>query len=271
MTTAAATLLAWEALLERDLRALLRSRSQLYSSILLPLIFLAILGSGVSEGLEPSLVRDGDYASFLVPGIIAMTALFSATFSGASYYQDRDRGILKALLASPHPPAVILLGKSLAGVVVGCLQALLVLAITVSIPAIDLDWQYGVGPGLVLAVIAILLLNLLLGGFAHLLSTRIGTLTGFHLVMNLVLFPLFFLSGAFFLLDDVPVWLQALGRANPLSYAVDLLHVAIYADTTSGYLGLAIDVPVLLALTTAFLYLGTRPLGAPWAGRLSGR
>jgi len=258
MTAATATLLAWQALLERDLRALLRSRSQLYSSILLPLIILAVLGSGVSEGLEPSLVRDRDYSSFLVPGIIAMTALFSATFSGASYYQDRDRGILKAMLAAPHPAGVILLGKSLAGVAVGCLQALLVLAIVALIPAIDLEWQYGVVPGLLLAFFAILLLNLLLGGLAHLLSARITTLTGFHLVMNLVLFPLFFFSGAFFPLDEVPVWLEVLGRVNPLSYAVDLMHVAIYSDTSSGYLGAPVDMPVLLAVAAAVLYLGVR-------------
>ncbi|MFQ6020243.1 MAG: multidrug ABC transporter permease, partial [Dehalococcoidia bacterium] len=82
MSVLATTLLAWQALLERDLRALLRSRSQLYSSVLLPLLFLAILGAGVSEGLKPDspLIRDGDYVSFLVPGIIVMTALFSSTF-----------------------------------------------------------------------------------------------------------------------------------------------------------------------------------------------
>ena len=89
-------LIACGALLQRDVRAVLRSRSQLYSSILFPLILLAILGAGVSEGLDPdpALVRDGDYASFLVPGIIAMAVLFSSTFSSASYYQDRDSGLL---------------------------------------------------------------------------------------------------------------------------------------------------------------------------------
>lgn len=258
MNPAAATLLAWQALLERDLRALFRSRSQLYSSILLPLIFLAVLGTGVSEGLNPSLVRDGDYASFLVPAIIAMTAFFSASFSSASFYADRDSGILKVMLASPHSPRVILTGKALAAVVVACLQALLVLAIAALIPAIDLGWQYGIVPGLILAGAGILLLNLLLAGFALLLSSRIGTMAGFHLVMNLVLFPLFFLSGAFFPLDAVPMWLEALGRANPLSYAVDLLHLAVYAESTEGYAGLEVDIPVLLALAAATLYWGVR-------------
>ena len=260
MTAVAATLLAWQALLERDLRALVRSRSQLYSSLLLPLGLLTILGVGVSDGLQPDspLIRDGDYVSFLVPGIIAMTALFSSTFSSASYYQDRDSGLLKTLLATPHSARLILTGKSLAGVIIGSSQALLVLAIAAPIPGIGLEWQYGIGPGLVLAVVGILLLNLLLAGFAQLLSTRIRTMTGFHLVMNLVLFPLFFLSGAFFPLDEVPAWLQVVGRANPLSYAVDLLHLAIYAETTDGYFGLEQDLPVLIGLAALLLYWGGR-------------
>ena len=259
-------LIACGALLQRDVRAVLRSRSQLYSSILFPLILLAILGTGVSEGLDPdpTLVRDGDYASFLVPGIIAMAVLFSSTFSSASYYQDRDSGLLRVLLASPHSPRVILMGKALAGVTIGGLQALAVLAVAAAIPAIDLEWQYGVAPSLLLAVAAILLLALLLNGFAQVVASRIRTMQGFHLVMNLVLFPLLFFSGAFFPLDDLPAWLKVLAAANPLSYAVDLLRAAVYADG-SGYFGLPLDVAVLSALAlTVFLWgIGRRPIHQP--------
>lgn len=255
-------LIACGALLQRDVRAVLRSRSQLYSSILFPLILLAILGTGVSEGLDPdpTLVRDGDYASFLVPGIIAMAVLFASTFSSASYYQDRDSGLLRVLLASPHSPRVILMGKALAGVSIGGLQALAVLAVAAAIPAIDLEWQYGVAPSLLLAVAAVLLLALLLNGFAQVVASRIRTMRGFHLVMNLVLFPLLFFSGAFFPLNDLPAWLKVLAAANPLSYGVDLLRTAVYADG-SGYFGLPLDVAVLavLALTVFLWGIGRRP------------
>ncbi|MCH7836451.1 MAG: ABC transporter permease [Chloroflexi bacterium] len=255
-------LIACGALLQRDVRAVLRSRSQLYSSILFPLILLAILGAGVSEGLDPdpALVRDGDYASFLVPGIIAMAVLFSSTFSSASYYQDRDSGLLRVLFASPHSPRVILMGKGLAGVTIGSLQALAVLAVAAAIPAIDLEWQYGFVPSLLLAVAAVLLLALLLNGFAQVVASRIRTMQGFHLVMNLVLFPLLFFSGAFFPLEDLPTWLKVLATANPLSYAVDLLRTAVYADG-SGYFGLPLDVAVLATLAAAaFLWgIGRRP------------
>ena len=259
-------LAACQAILQRDLRAVLRSRSQLYSSILFPLMLLAILGAGVSGGLDPdpTLVRDGDYASFLVPGVIAMAVLFSSTFSSASYYQDRDSGLLRVMLASPHSPRVILLGKALAGVTIGGLQALAVLAVAAAIPAIDLEWQHGVPAGIVLAAAAVLLLALLLNGFAQVVATRIRTMQGFHLVMNLVLFPLLFFSGAFFPLEDLPTWLKLLATANPLSYAVDLLRVAAYADG-SGYFGLPLDFAVLGALALAsFLWgIGRRPAYQP--------
>ena len=258
------TLVACAALLQRDLRAVLRSRSQLYSSILLPLMLLAILGAGVSEGLDPTLVRDGDYATFLVPGVIAMAVLFSATFSSASYYRDRDSGLLRVMIASPHSPRVILLGKALAGVGIGGFQALAVLAVAAAIPAIDLEWQYGVAAGVLLAASSVALLAVLLNGFAQIVAARIRTMQGFHLVMNLVLFPLLFFSGAFFPLDELPVWLKVLATANPLSYAVDLLRLAVYSDG-SGYFGLAVDFAVLGALALALFAWGLqRQPGYQW-------
>jgi ABC-2 type transport system permease protein len=245
------------AILQRDLRGVLRSRSQLYSSLLFPLMMLAILGVGVSEGLEPASerIRDGDYISFLVPGLVVMTALFSSTFSSASYYQDRDSGLLRVMMASPHSPRLILLGKALGGVTIGGTQALALLCVAALIPGIDLEWQHGVVPGLLLAVAAIGLLAVFLNGLAQMAASRIRTMQGFHLVMNLVLFPLLFFSGAFFPLADLPTWLKVLAAANPLSYAVDMLHIAVYADDGGRY-GLAVNAAVLGVLAPAVFLLG---------------
>jgi ABC-2 type transport system permease protein len=159
---------------------------------------------------------------------------------------------------------VILLGKALAGVTIGGLQALAVLAVAAAVPAIDLEWQHGAVAGVGLSIAAVLLLALLLNGFAQVVATRIHTMQGFHLVMNLLLFPLLFFSGAFFPLEDLPAWLKVLATANPLSYAVDLLRVAVYADG-SGYFGLALDLPVLSALALAAILwgIGRRPALQP--------
>lgn len=253
--------MAISALLGRDLRLFLRSRSQLYSSVLFPLMLLAILGTGVSHGLDPENIED--YVTFLAPGMIVMTAVFSSTFSSASYYQDRDSGILKVFLASPHSPRVVLLGKTMSAVVIGATQALAVLAVAAVIPAINFEWQYGILVSLGLAVFAILLLNLFLSGLGQLLASKIHSMQGFHLVMNLVMLPFLFFSGAFFPLTDLPIWLQLLGRINPLSYGVDMLHLALYADSTGGYFGLPVDFAILISLALLVFYFGTNRSVSP--------
>jgi ABC-2 type transport system permease protein len=249
------TISAVTALVARDLRAFRRSRSQLYSSVLFPLMLLAILGAGVSEGLDPRNVDD--YTTFVAPGMVVMTALFSSTFSSASYYQDRDCGIFKVFLASPHPVRVILVGKTLSSVLIGGAQALLVLVIAAAVPAIDFDLSYGVAGSIAIAVVAIVLLNLFLSGVAQLLASRIGSMQGFHLVMNLVLFPLLFFSGAFFPLDELPAWLKLLAAINPLSYGVDLLRLALYNGDGDSFFGLPLDLAVMSALAAAAFWFGT--------------
>lgn len=230
-----------------------------------PLLLLVFLGTGVSEGLEPAALSAGNFTAYLVPGVVVMTAVFSSTFASASYYRDRDSGILRMVLSSPHSPRVILLGKSLAGVLIGSLQAMLVLL--VAAPFAEFEWQHGIVPGMGIAVLAIGLVNVMLGGFAQALASRIQTMQGFHLLMNLALFPLLFFSGAFFPVDGLPPWLEALARINPLSYAVDALLLAAYADGSEGYFGLGIDFAVLAVLSVAAYGLGlARTPRLTWSG-----
>jgi ABC-2 type transport system permease protein len=242
------------ALFLRDIRAVLRSRSQLYSSMLMPLLFLVFLGNGVSEGLSPSKLSAGSFTAYLVAGTVVMTSVFSSTFSSASYYRDRDSGIMRMFLSSPHSPRVILLGKSLAGVCIGIVQAMVVLA--AASPFVGFEWQYGLVAGLAVAAAAVVLLNVMLSGLAQALASRIQTMQGFHLVMNLALFPLLFFSGAFFPIDNLPVWLEVLARLNPLSYAVDALELAAYANGTGGFFGLWLDFGVMAGLAVAVYALG---------------
>jgi ABC-2 type transport system permease protein len=98
----------------------------------------------------------------------------------------------------------------------------------------------------------------MLSGIAQLLAARIRTMQGFHLVINLALLPLLFFSGAFFPLDDLPAWLQALALINPITYAVDLLHLATYANSTDGYIGVLPDVFVLVSISVLLFLAGLR-------------
>jgi len=254
------------ALFERDIRAVGRSRSQVYSSVLTPLLLLLFLGTGVSRGLEPAALPAGNFTAYLVAGVVVMTAVFSATFSSASFYRDRDTGLLRMLLASPASPRALLLGKSLAGVAIGTAQAMVVLA--VASPFVDLRWQYGVAVGVLMSLAAVLLLAVFLAGVAQALASRIETMQGFHLLMNLVLFPLLFFSGAFFPVANLPAWLEVLARINPLSYCVDALLVATYAESNEGFFGAAIDFAVLGVLAAAVYAAGVARLPRlTWSGR----
>jgi ABC-2 type transport system permease protein len=231
----------------------------------MPLLFLILLGTGVSDGLEPSSLPAGGYTAYLVPGVIVMAVVFSSTFSSAAWYRDRDTGILRFFLTTPLSANWILLGKSLAGVVVGTVQGLVVLAIAA--PFVGFEWQYGILPGLLLAAATIILLNVMLAGVAQVLASRITTMQGFHLVMNLVLFPLLFFSGAFFPVENLPLWLEVLARANPLSYAVDALLLAAYAESGSGFFGLWLDFAVLAVLAIGVYALGlARTPKLTWQG-----
>jgi len=194
------------AIATRDLRAVARSRSQLYSSMFTPLLLLVFLGTGVSEGLDPSNLPGGDFTAFLVAGAVVMTSVFSSTFSTASYYRDRDSGLLRLMLSSPNHPRLLLFGKSLSALLIGSVQGIVVLVVAAVF--VDFEWQYGVVPGLVVAIAAIVLVNLMLTGLAQALASRIQTMQGFHLLMNLALFPLLFFSGAFFPIEDLPGWLS---------------------------------------------------------------
>lgn len=248
------------------MRAVTRSRSQLYSSMLTPLLFLVFLGNGVSEGLAPANLTAGNFTAYLVAGVVVMTSVFSATFSSASYYKDRDSGILRMLLSSPNSARTVLFGKSLAGVCIGVLQGSVVLLLAA--PFVEFEWQYGLAPGLGVALATIVLLNVMLSGLAQALASRVETMQGFHLVMNLALFPLLFFSGAFFPVDNLPMWLEVLARINPLSYAVDALELAAYADGTAGFFGLAVDFAVLTVLATAVYALGlARTPRLTWSGK----
>lgn len=257
---------AWYALFLRDIRGVIRSRSQLYSSILTPLIFLVFLGNGVSEGLSPTTLRGGSFTAYLVAGTVVIASVFSSTFSSASYYRDRDTGVMRMFLSSPHSPRVILLGKSLAGVCIGVIQALIVLI--AAAPFVEFDWQYGIIPGMLVAVATVVLLNIMLGGLAQALASRVQTMQGFHLVMNLVLFPLLFFSGAFFPVENLPTWLEVMARVNPLSYAVDALELAAYARSGAGFLGLGIDFTVLVVLAVGVYAIGlVRVPKLTWSGQ----
>jgi ABC-2 type transport system permease protein len=195
-----------------------------------------------------------------------MTVVFSSTFSSASYYRDQESGFLRVILASPVPGRAATAARASSSVLIGTAQAMAV--IVLAAPFVDLGWQWGIPVGLAAAAFVLLLINATLAGLATALASRINTMQGFHLVMNLALFPLLFFSGAFFPLDGLPGWFRVIAMVNPLTYAVDGLLLSLYADDAESYIGLGIDLVVLVVLAGGALGLGlARRPRLTWSGR----
>lgn len=201
----------------RELLRFFNERSRLVSTMAFPLLFLVIFGAGfgrVIGNLSPGV----DFIQFMYPGIVAMTVLTSSLFAGVSVVWDREFGFLREILVAPIGRTGIVLGKAIGASFTALLQVLmlLVLAPLVGVP---LSVQ------LVLTLIPIVvLLSLGLAGLGLLIASFMTSQQGFQLVIQLLIFPLIFLAGVFFPVNNVPEWLEVISKLNPLTYGVDAIR-----------------------------------------------
>jgi ABC-2 type transport system permease protein len=232
----------------RELKRYVRSRAQIVASLGQPMLYLFALGFGLGPIFQKS--GNGNYIQFVAPGVVGMTVLFSATFSGIALLWDRQFGFLKETLVAPVPRVFIMTGKMLGGATVAVIQGLLVAVICL---------VAGFRPVHVTTLpIAFLFMILIAIVFAA-LGTTIGSvlvdMQGFQLVMNFLVLPIFFLSGALFPLNDLPMALGVITKLDPLSYGIDGLRGALIGIS---HFGLAIDVAVLCTLAVGLTLLGSR-------------
>jgi ABC-2 type transport system permease protein len=231
------------ALCLRELLRFARERSSLYASLVRPVLWLIVLGSGMHNAFRGQ--TQVDYAAYLLPGIVAMTILFSGLFAGVTTVWDREFGFLKEVLVAPVSRLWIVAGKALGGTLTTALQALLTLLfaplVGVRLPAPT--W---------LPVLAIVTLtSAAVVGLALCIAARLRTFEGFSNLANLVALPLFFLSGSMYPVQDAPPWLTPLIRANPITYAVDALRQVMIGV---GGQPLSLDLAVVVGF--AILTLG---------------
>jgi ABC-2 type transport system permease protein len=216
-------LLATGTLWRRELVRFFRQPSRIAGAAGSPLLFWILIGSGLSSSFRlPGGSADVDFLEYFFPGTVVLVLLFAAIFSTISVIEDRNQGFLQGVLAAPVSRASIAGGKVLGGATLAWLQgaAFLLLA---PLSGIRLTWASGLAAAAVLAGLAFSLTAI---GFAC--AWKVDSVQGFHAVMNLLLVPMWLLSGAFFPLTGAPVWLEALMRANPLTYGVALLRYAFY-------------------------------------------
>ena len=197
----------------RDILRFWHDKMRVLGSITFPLLFLFVFGSGLSARMG-FLVPGVDFAQFIFPGIIGMTVLMSSFMAGISVVWDRELGFLKEVLVAPISRASVAMGKTLGAATVALLQGTLILLFA---PLI------GISPSIwtVLALLPLMfLLAASIGSLGILLAARIRSMEAFTAVTQLLMFPMMFLSGAFFPLQDLPVWMNILVKINPATYGI---------------------------------------------------
>jgi ABC-2 type transport system permease protein len=230
----------------RELKKYSRSRAQIIASMGQPLLYLLVLGFGLGPVFQKA--GNGSYMQFVAPGIVGMSILFTSVFSGIALLFDRQFGFLKETLVAPVPRIHIMIGRTLGGATVAMIQGTLILIVCLIVGFRPVHWATApLGFGF-MALIATV--------FAA-LGTAIGSslqdMQGFQLIMNFLVLPIFFLSGALFPLDHVPQVLSVATSIDPLSYGVDGLRGVLLG---MSHFSVFTDVVVLLCVAVVLLWIG---------------
>jgi len=231
----------------RQIKRYLRSKPRIIGSLGQPLLFMVAFGFGF--GPIYAKAGAGNYLEFLVPGVIAMSILFSSVFSGLEIIWDRQFGFLKEMLVAPVPRLQIMFGRCLGGATVAILQGLVVFLLSLIVGFHIAHWWY-----LLLAVVFMFLIAFLFALFGTGIASLMGDIQGFQLIVNFLIMPLFFLSGAFFPLAGLGKALTIVLKVNPLSYGVDALRGALVGLTQFS---LWTDFTILASITIVFLVVAS--------------
>jgi ABC-2 type transport system permease protein len=213
----------------RELIRFARARTRILGGLIQPMLFLFVLGSGLSPLVEPS--NGMDFVQFVFPGVIAMSVLTTAIFSAVSIVWDREWGFLREMLVAPVSRAALVAGKALGGATVASIQGtiMLILAPLIGVRLVPLS---------IAAVIAAsALMAFALTSVGIFVASRMRRIESFQVVTQILLLPMLFLSGALFPLQGLPGWLTLLTHLNPLTYAVDPLRRAVFIGQDLGAAG----------------------------------
>lgn len=229
----------------RELKRYFRSRARMLGSLGQPLLFLITLGFGLGPVFQRA--GQGNYFQFLGPGVIGMSILFTAIFAGIQVIWDRQFGFLKETLVAPVSRLNIMIGKTLGGATVAFVQGCIVFVLTLLV---------GFRPHFAAIPFAIVFMALIAIFFTALgitIASMLDDINGFQLIMNFLVQPLFFLSGALFPLNNLPIALSWVVSVDPLSYGIDGMRSTLTGIT---HFGVGIDLIVLLVLVVVVLIIG---------------
>ena len=216
----------------RELIRFRTDRLRAITSLVQPVLFLFVLGTGLSRLASHGLPTGVDFKTFIYPGVLAMSVLFTSIFSAASIVWDREFGFLREMLVAPVQRWAIVVGKCLGGATVATFQGLIFLALA-GVAHVPYD------PLLLLTLVGeLLLLSFTLTAFGVMMAARIKQIQAFMALTQLFVLPLFFLSGALYPLNGLPAWLTVLTRIDPLTYIVDPMRHAVFEHLSVSPLAL---------------------------------
>jgi ABC-2 type transport system permease protein len=199
----------------RNMKRYLRSKSRIIGSIAMPLFFLLFLGVGLNSVIQlPGLGEN--YIVFLIPGMVAMSVLFTSVFSGIQIIWDKQFGFLKETLVAPVSRLEIMSGQTLGGATTAVFQGALILILSVLV-----GFPLSNPVGFLIALAFMILIGISFTAFGIAIASRMEDMTGFQLIMNFVVFPIFGLSGALFPISSLPAWMIPLTLLDPLTYGVE--------------------------------------------------
>ena len=231
----------------RQIKRYIRSKSRIIGSLAQPLLFLLALGYGMGAVFERA--GEGNYMEFLVPGIVGMSIIFTAVFSGLDIIWDRQFGFLKETLVAPVSRLTIVTGRILGGATVATLQGLIVLFLSLFLGFHPSSWPWSL-----ISILPMFLTALLFTALGTLIASFLNDMQGFQLIINFLIMPLFFLSGAFYPLNDLPTALKIIAKLDPLSYGIDALRILLANNGSWNLIG---DLAVLVIISGIFAVIGS--------------
>jgi ABC-2 type transport system permease protein len=231
----------------RQIKKYFRARSRIIGALGQPLLFLLAFGFGFGAVFRQA--GQGNYIQYLGPGIIMMSVLFAAIFSGIDLIWDRQFGFLKETMVAPVPRWQIMLGKTLGGATVAAFQGLIVFVL-----ALIIGFRFQNPFMLPVAALFVALVAIIFTSLGVAIASRIEDMQGFQLIMNFMVMPIFFLSGALFPLQGLPSIMEYVVKFDPLTYGVDGIRGALISSSTFG---LATDLIVMVILAVVLLGIGS--------------
>jgi ABC-2 type transport system permease protein len=230
----------------RQIKRYSRSRAQIIASLGQPMLYLFVLGFGLGPVYQAA--GRGSYLQFVAPGVVGMSVLFTSIFSGIGLLWDRQFGFLKETLVAPVPRLHIMIGHTLGGASIAMLQGMLVLVV-----CLIAGFRPEHLSTLPLAVLFMALIAIVFSGLGTAIGSTLQNMQGFQLIMNFLVMPIFFLSGALFPLNNIPTALSIVTKLDPLTYGIDGLRGAFIG---LSHFGMATDAIVLFGVAWIFLALG---------------